>query len=85
MDEAEMEVVSGRLAPSVGNLHGDGTASTMACVIEAMVSRCRGGTIPAVHADACGSRSERQTGGRAGEIGEPTPARPVTERACATR
>src|SRR6185295_9994550 len=33
MDEAEMEVVSGRLAPSVGTCMVMGTASTMACVI----------------------------------------------------
>src|ERR1044072_800570 len=36
MDEAEIEVVSGRLAPSVGTCMVMGTASTMACVVEAL-------------------------------------------------
>src|SRR5260370_5120704 len=52
IDEAEIEVVSGRLAPSVGTCMVMGTASTMACVIEAMgFSLPMAGTIPAVAAE----------------------------------
>src|SRR6201746_1013259 len=36
IDEAEIEVVNGRLAPSVGTCMVMGTASTMACMVEAM-------------------------------------------------
>src|SRR4051795_5325143 len=36
IDEREIEVVNGRLAPSVGTCMVMGTASTMACMIEAM-------------------------------------------------
>src|SRR3954468_16431586 len=52
MDEAEMEVVSGRLAPSVGTCMVMGTESTMASGIGAMgFSLPMAGTIPAVHAE----------------------------------
>src|ERR687884_245136 len=36
IDEAEVEAISGRLAPSVGTCMVMGTASTVACMIEAM-------------------------------------------------
>ena len=88
MDEAEIEVVSGRLAPSVGTCMVMGTASTMACVIEALgllAALCGGGA-----GGACGAhphrRGERQTGGRDGEIGIAAPARAVHRAAaCAMR
>ena len=52
IDEAEIEVVSGRLAPSVGTCMVMGTASTMACMIEAMgLSLPMSAAIPAPHAE----------------------------------
>src|SRR5438046_6612014 len=52
MDEAEIEVVSGRLAPSVGTCMVMGTASTMACVVEALgFSLPYAAAVPAVHAE----------------------------------
>src|SRR5204862_5367420 len=52
MDAAEIEVVSGRLAPSVGTCMVMGTASTMACVIEALgFTLPYAAAIPAVHAE----------------------------------
>ena len=52
IDEAEIEVVEARLAPSVGTCMVMGTASTMACMIEAMgLTLPFGGTIPAPHAE----------------------------------
>jgi dihydroxy-acid dehydratase len=52
MDEAEMEAVSGRLAPTVGTCMVMGTASTMACLAEALgLALPYTGTIPATHAD----------------------------------
>ncbi len=60
MDEAEVEVVSGRLAPSVGTCMVMGTASTMAILIEAMgLSLPNSACIPAPHAERlrCGEAS----------------------------
>src|SRR3954465_7324995 len=52
MDNAEIEVVSGRLAPSVGTCMVMGTASTMACVVEALgFSLPYAAAVPAVHAE----------------------------------
>ncbi|RED34416.1 dihydroxyacid dehydratase [Rhodopseudomonas thermotolerans] len=52
IDEAEIEAVNGRLAPSVGTCMVMGTASTMACMIEAMgLSLPMSATIPAPHAE----------------------------------
>ncbi|WP_426956482.1 IlvD/Edd family dehydratase [Muricoccus radiodurans] len=52
IDEAEIEVISGRLAPSVGTCMVMGTASTMACMIEAMgLSLPHSAAIPAPHAE----------------------------------
>src|ERR1051325_10383135 len=49
-DEAEIETVSGRLAPSVGTCMVMGPASTMACVIEALgFSLPYAAAVPAVH------------------------------------
>jgi dihydroxy-acid dehydratase len=82
MDEAEIEVVSGRLAPSVGTCMVMGTASTMACVIEAMgFSLPMAGTIPAVHAERM--RLAEASGRQAVEMaksGAPRPRNLLTER-----
>src|SRR5271154_3823071 len=52
IDVAEIEVVNERLAPSVGTCMVMGTASTMACVTEAMgLSLPMSATIPAPHAE----------------------------------
>ena len=52
MDEDEVEVVSGRLAPTLGTCMVMGTASTMACIAEALGLALPGtGSIPATHAD----------------------------------
>ncbi|MBP0444499.1 dihydroxy-acid dehydratase [Roseomonas sp. SSH11] len=62
IDEPEIEVISGRLAPSVGTCMVMGTASTMACMIEALgLSLPYSAAIPAPHAERlrCGEASGR--------------------------
>ncbi len=52
IDDAEIEAVNSRLAPSVGTCMVMGTASTMACVTEALgLSLPMSATIPAPHAE----------------------------------
>jgi dihydroxy-acid dehydratase len=52
IDDIEIEAVSSRLAPSVGTCMVMGTASTMACVTEALgLSLPMSATIPAPHAE----------------------------------
>lgn len=52
IDETEIEAVNGRLAPSVGTCMVMGTASTMACMTEALgLSLPMSATIPAPHAE----------------------------------
>jgi dihydroxy-acid dehydratase len=52
MDDEEIEAVNGRLAPSVGTCMVMGTASTMACITEALgLSLPMSATIPAPHAE----------------------------------
>src|SRR5882762_1678099 len=52
IDEAEIDDVNGRLAPSVGTCMVMGTASTMACITEALgLSLPMSATIPAPHAE----------------------------------
>ena len=52
LDEQEIEAVNGRLAPSVGTCMVMGTASTMACITEALgLSLPMSATIPAPHAE----------------------------------
>jgi dihydroxy-acid dehydratase len=81
IDEAEMEEISGRLAPSVGTCMVMGTASTMACVIEALgLSLPRSATAPATHADR--RRIAEGTGQRAAEIaqsGSPLPSELISD------
>ncbi|WP_404863238.1 IlvD/Edd family dehydratase [Georhizobium sp. MAB10] len=67
IDEAEIEEISGKLAPGAGTCMVMGTASTMALVTEAMGMMLPGGaSIPAVHADRM--RHAEATGARAVEI-----------------
>ena len=67
LDEAEIEDVNGRLAPTAGTCMVMGTASTMACMTEALGMMLPGGAaIPAVHADR--ERFAERTGRRAVEI-----------------
>ncbi|MGA2053808.1 MAG: IlvD/Edd family dehydratase [Bradyrhizobium sp.] len=52
IDDVEIEAISSRLAPSVGTCMVMGTASTMACVTEALgLSLPMSATIPAPHAE----------------------------------
>lgn len=52
LDAEEMDVLSGRLAPTQGTCMVMGTASTMGCLVEALgIALPWTGTIPATHAD----------------------------------
>ncbi len=76
VDVTEIELVSGRLCPSVGTCSVMGTASTMACVIEALgLSLPMSATAPATHADR--RRIAEATGKRATALaieGSPLPS-----------
>jgi dihydroxy-acid dehydratase len=64
IDRAEIDAVTDALVPTVGTCGVMGTASTMACMVEAMGMMLPGGaTIPAVHADRL--RHAEETGRRA--------------------
>jgi dihydroxy-acid dehydratase len=80
IDEAEIERISGRLCPSVGTCMVMGTASTMACILEAMgVSLPMSATAPATHADR--RRIAEASGKCAAEIavsGGPIPGELIT-------
>lgn len=82
MDQAEINVVNARLAPSVGTCMVMGTASTMACVTEALgLSLPTSATIPAVYAER--RRVAEASGKRAAEMaisGAPVPSEIVTEK-----
>jgi dihydroxy-acid dehydratase len=82
LDAAEIDVISGRLAPSVGTCMVMGTASTMACVIEALgLSLPGSAAIPATHAERI--RCAEATGKRAAEMAKngPRPSEIVTPAA----
>src|SRR5256714_6109729 len=67
IDDVEIESVNGRLAPSVGTCMVMGTASTMACITEALgLSLPMSATIPAPHAERF--RSAEATGKIAAEM-----------------
>ncbi|MGA7327412.1 MAG: IlvD/Edd family dehydratase [Rhodomicrobium sp.] len=78
--EAEIETISGRLAPSVGTCMVMGTASTVACIVEAMgLALPMSATSPATHADR--RRVAEASGKRAAEMavaGKPKPSELVT-------
>ena len=82
MDAAEINVVNARLAPSVGTCMVMGTASTMACVTEALgLSLPTSATIPAVYAER--RRLAEASGKRAAEMaiaGGPTPSEILSEK-----
>ncbi|MGL4288131.1 MAG: IlvD/Edd family dehydratase [Phreatobacter sp.] len=83
IDEQEIEIVNGRLAPSVGTCMVMGTASTMACVTEALgLSLPMSASIPAPHAERI--RSAEASGRRAAEMavsGGPRPSELLTPAA----
>lgn len=80
IDELEVEVVNGRLAPSVGTCMVMGTASTMACITETMgLSLPMSATIPASHAERI--RLAEVSGKRAAQMavsGGPRPSSLMT-------
>ena len=80
IDEAEIEQISGRLAPSVGTCMVMGTASTMACIVEALgLALPMSAASPATHADR--RRVAEASGKRAAEMavsGAPKPSALIT-------
>jgi dihydroxy-acid dehydratase len=83
MDVAEIDMVNERLAPSVGTCMVMGTASTMACMVEAMgLSLPMSGTTPAPHAERI--RSAEMSGTVAAKMaisGGPKPSEILTPAA----
>ena len=83
IDEVEIEMVNGRLAPSVGTCMVMGTASTMACMTEAMgLSLPMSASVPAPHAERV--RIAEASGKRAAEMAVaagPRPSEILTESA----
>ena len=72
LNESEIETISGRLAPSVGTCMVMGTASTMACVVEALgLSLPGSAAIPATHAERI--RCAEATGKRAAAMAKHGP------------
>ena len=80
IDAAEIEHISARLAPSAGTCGVMGTASTMACIIEALgLSLPTSASIPANQSDRL--RLAEATGRRAAQLastGEPKPSHLIT-------
>jgi dihydroxy-acid dehydratase len=80
IDADEIETISGRLAPSVGTCMVMGTASTMACIVEALgLALPTSATSPATHADR--RRIAEASGRRAAEMavtGAPKPSELIT-------
>ena len=80
IDREEIDVVEGRLAPSVGTCMVMGTASTMACITETLgLSLPMSATIPAPHAERF--RLAEASGRRAAEMavsGSPRPSALLT-------
>ncbi len=83
INEAEVEAVNGRLAPSVGTCMVMGTASTMACITETLgLSLPMSATIPAPHSERI--RSAEASGKCAAEMaisGGPRPSALLTPAA----
>ncbi|WP_315715744.1 MULTISPECIES: IlvD/Edd family dehydratase [unclassified Bradyrhizobium] len=83
MDGSEIDAVNGRLAPSVGTCMVMGTASTMACITEALgLSLPMSATIPAPHAERF--RSAEASGRVAAEMAKvkgPKPSELLTPAA----
>src|ERR1700733_5970900 len=75
IDVTEIELISGRLCPSVGTCMVMGTASTMACIVEAMgLALPMSATAPATHADR--RRIAEASGKRAVEMAISSSPRP---------
>jgi dihydroxy-acid dehydratase len=76
IDGAEIDLIGGRLVPTVGTCGVMGTASTMACLVEALgLSLPMSATAPATHADR--RRIAEASGKRAAEMavsGSPKPS-----------
>ncbi len=83
IDAAEIEEISGRLMPTSGTCMVMGTASTMACVTEALGMMLPGGAaIPAVHSDRLRNASESGSAAvRMIENGGPRPSEIITPAA----
>jgi dihydroxy-acid dehydratase len=82
LDEREIAEINGSLAPSAGTCMVMGTASTMACMTEALGMMLPGGAaVPAVHADRL--RAAEATGARAVGLAKDrlTPEQIMTPRA----
>jgi dihydroxy-acid dehydratase len=83
LDAAQIDEISGRLMPTAGTCMVMGTASTMACVTEALGMMLPGGAaIPAVHADRL--RAASASGAQAVRMiaaGGPTPRQIITPAA----
>jgi dihydroxy-acid dehydratase len=82
MEQADIEVANERLVPSVGTCGVMGTASTIACMMEALGMSLPGAaSIPATHADRI--RIAEATGKRAAEMtrGGPRPSEILTKDA----
>ena len=82
MSEDDIDVANSRLVPSVGTCGVMGTASTIACMMEALgISLPGSATIPATHADRV--RIAEATGKRAAEMtnGGPKPSEILTKDA----
>ncbi len=80
IDEAEIDAISGRLAPTHGTCMVMGTASTIACMTEAMGMALPGtASIPATHADRI--RAAEATGTAAVRLAASglTPSRIITD------
>src|ERR1039457_4475667 len=75
IDEAEIDLISSRLVPTVGTCGVMGTASTMACIVEALgLSLPMSATAPAPHAER--RRIAEESGRRAAEKGSRGKTRP---------
>lgn len=75
IDETEIDLISGRLVPTVGTCGVMGTASTMACIVEALgLSLPMSATAPATHADR--RRIAEATGKRAAEMADSCSPKP---------
>lgn len=83
IDEAEIDVVNSRLAPSVGTCMVMGTASTMACITEVMgLSLPMSATIPAPHAERIRlAEASGQIAARLAVEGGPRPSELLTPAA----
>ncbi len=82
ISEREIDIANARLVPSVGTCGVMGTASTIACMVEALGLALSGSaTIPATHADRV--RIAEATGQRAAEMtkGGPKPSEILTKAA----